>query len=191
MKRLTLLTAIGLVLGAISTAESQTAVGTSGARPAPTASANLVDAQGRSMGQAYLQQTPHGVLIKLELKNATPGIHALHIHDVGRCDRPTFESAGDHLNPSGRQHGFMNTQGPHTGDLPNIDVPSTTQLAVEHFVAGVTIASGPRSLIDTNGSSLVIHSGKDDHATDPAGESGERLACGAIVPSAAPSVRQP
>jgi Cu-Zn family superoxide dismutase len=84
-------TRIALVVWSTSSAQGQTPAGTTGSRPAATASANLVDAQGRSVGQALLQQTPHGVLLKLELKNATPGIHGLHIHDVGRCDRPAFE----------------------------------------------------------------------------------------------------
>jgi Cu-Zn family superoxide dismutase len=140
-----------------------------------------VDANARSVGQAYLQQAPHGVLLKLDLKNATPGVHGLHIHDVGRCDGPSFESAGGHFNPTNRQHGFLNPRGPHAGDLPNIEVPSTTQHAVEYFLADLTLDSGPRSLMDANGAAIVIHAGRDDYMSDPAGESGDRLACGPII----------
>lgn len=163
-------------------AHGQVPAGTAGTRPA-TASATLVDTQGRSVGQVHFQQGPHGVLLKLDLKNATPGVHGLHLHDVGRCERPSFESAGGHFNPSNRQHGFLNPRGPHAGDLPNIEVPATTHLSVESFLADVTIATGPQSLTDDNGSSIMIHTGKDDYATDPAGESGNRLACGQIVRS--------
>ena len=180
MKQLILLIGIGLILCAIPSVQGQTPTGTTGTRPA-TAGANLIDAEGRSVGQARLQQTPHGVLLTLDLKNATPGIHGLHIHDVGRCDRPSFESAGGHFNPSGRQHGFLNPGGPHAGDLPNINVPTTTQLSVEYVVADVTLDPGPRSLLDGNGSTIVMHAGKDDYMSDPAGESGDRLACGSIV----------
>jgi Cu-Zn family superoxide dismutase len=183
MKRLTLTIGIGLVVCGITFAQGHAPTGTTGTRPAPTATANLVDAQGRSVGQAYLQQAPHGILLKLDLKNTTPGIHGLHIHDVGRCERPPFESAGGHFNPTGRQHGFLNPRGPHAGDLPNIEVPPTMQLSLEYFLADVTIEPGPHSLTDNNGSSIVIHGGKDDYATDPAGESGDRLACGPIVRS--------
>ena len=182
MKLLTLATVLGLLLSTSYVSQGQTK-GTTGNRPAVTAAANLVDAEGRSVGQARLQQTPHGVLLKLDLKNTTPGIHGLHIHGEGRCDRPSFESAGGHFNPSGRQHGFLNPRGPHAGDLPNIDVPATTQLAVEYLVSDVTLEPGPRSLLDNNGSAIVIHAGKDDHATEPAGDSGHRLACGPIVRS--------
>ena len=184
MKRLTLALGIGLIVYGTPAAQDQRPAGTAGTRPA-SASANLVDFQGRSVGQAVLQQAPHGVLLKLDLKNATPGVHGLHLHEVGRCERPSFESAGGHFNPSNRQHGFMNPRGRHAGDLPNIEVPTTTQFAVEYFLADVTIEPGPQSLTDNNGSSIVIHAGKDDYAADPAGESGDRLACGEIVRSGA------
>ena len=183
MKQLTLTIGIGLFACAMASGQGQAPTGTTGSRLAATASANLVDSQGRSVGQALLQQAPHGVLLKLDLKNATPGVHGLHIHDVGRCDRPSFDSAGGHFNPTNRQHGFLNPRGPHAGDLPNIEVPATTQHAVEYFLADLTIEPGPRSLGDQNGSSIVIHAVKDDHVTDPAGESGDRLACGQIVRS--------
>ena len=183
MKQLTLTLGIALVALSTTSAQGQAPVATTGGRPAAMASANLVDPQGRSVGQALLQQTPHGVLFKLELKNATPGIHGLHIHDVGRCDGPAFESAGGHFNPTNHQHGFLNPGGAHAGDLPNIEVPATTQHAVEYFLADVTIEPGPQSLGDTNGSAIVIHASKDDYSTDPAGDSGDRLACGQIVRS--------
>jgi Cu-Zn family superoxide dismutase len=120
-------------------------------------------------------------LLKLELKDVPSGVHAVHIHEVGRCDAPTFESAGAHVAASGRQHGFLATAGPHAGDLPNLEVPATKTLAVEHFVRDVTLAAGPTSLLDADGSAIVIHAAKDDYVTDPAGNSGDRIACGRIV----------
>lgn len=180
MRQLTLTIGIGLLFSIFSFAQEETTPRSPG-----TAGATLIDAQGRSIGQASLQETPHGVLLKLELKNATPGIHGLHIHDVGQCDRPSFESAGGHFNPSKRQHGFLNPRGPHAGDLPNIFVPTTTQFAVEYLLDGVTLRPGPQSLLDARGTAIVIHGGKDNYMNDPAGESGDRLACGEIVRSQA------
>jgi Cu-Zn family superoxide dismutase len=168
-----------------------------GARPQPSsqlsqpagsmmaATASLVDASGRNIGGAHLRETPHGVLIKLELKNATPGPHGFHIHETGKCERPSFASAGGHFNPTGRKHGLLNPDGPHAGDLPNIEVPSTTNLSIEHFASGVTLKSGPRSLLDTDGSAVMIHSAQDDYMSDPAGNAGDRLACGEIKVAAA------
>jgi Cu-Zn family superoxide dismutase len=155
--------------------------GTTGSIPA--AAAALVDASGRGVGDARLQQTPHGVLLRLDLKNLTPGVHGLHIHEVGRCDAPSFESAGGHFAPDRRVHGFRNPSGPHAGDLPNIFVPSSRELSIEYLIPDVTLDPGPRSLLDTNGSAIVIHADQDDHFSDPAGHVGDRLACGAIARS--------
>ena len=182
MKPMTLSFLIAVVVWTVSSVQGQTPAGTAGTRPAAaSASANLMDSEGRSVGGAVLRQAPNGVLLQLNLKNATPGVHGLHIHDVGRCDRPSFESAGNHFNPTNRQHGFLNPRGPHAGDLPNIEVPSSTELSSEYFLADVTLKPGAGTLLDANGSSIVVHTGKDDYSTDPAGESGERLACGPIV----------
>jgi Cu-Zn family superoxide dismutase len=183
MKRLTLnfVVGIGLIGAAIAAAQSQPS-GTTGTSMM-TASATLIDSEGRSVGQAFLRQAPRGVLLKMDLKNATPGVHGLHLHSAGRCDRPSFESAGGHFNPTKAEHGFLNPRGSHVGDLPNIAVPSSTQQSVEYFLADVTLGPGPRSLVDNDGSSIVIHAGSDDYATEPAGESGDRLACGQIVRS--------
>jgi Cu-Zn family superoxide dismutase len=175
-----------LLLGAVAStaalAFAQTA-GTTGTHATTSANATLNDSQGRRIGQAELQQTPHGVLLRLELEKATPGTHGLHIHETGRCEAPAFTSAGGHFNPTRRQHGFLNSNGPHAGDLPNIEVPPTTRLWVEYLVSSVTLDRGSSSLLDADGSAIVIHSGKDDYASDPAGNAGDRIACGTVVRS--------
>jgi Cu-Zn family superoxide dismutase len=180
MRYITLTVGFGLALIGSIAAQAPVPRGTTGRTDTPTrASAALADSSGRAIGQARLQQTPNGVLLLLELQNATPGVHAFHIHDVGRCDRPSFDSAGDHLAFGGQQHGLLNIDA-HAGDLPNIHVPVSTQLSVEYLIPDVTIDPGPRSLLDANGSSLVIHAVKDDYASQPAGAAGDRLACGRI-----------
>jgi superoxide dismutase, Cu-Zn family len=181
MKGVILAIGIGLLTGGSLSAQARPERGTTGTSPMTTASVTLTDAQGRSVGEARLQGTPHGVLLKLELRNATPGVHAMHIHEVGKCEAPSFDSAGEHFAPSKLRHGFLQSRGPHAGDLPNIDVPTTKQLSVEQLVPDVTLEPGPRSLLDADGSALVIHTGQDDYTTDPAGDSGDRIACGAIV----------
>ncbi len=167
-------------MAAIGRAQTPAAAGTTGVQGL-TAAATFIDGERRTIGQARLQQTPHGVLLKIELTNATPGIHAVHVHKVGKCDVPSFESAGDHVDTAAQKHGFLNPAGPHAGDLPNLDVPASNKLSVEYLVADVTLSSGPRSLLDADGSALVIHAGKDDYATDPSGGAGDRLACAIIA----------
>ena len=100
------------------------------------------------------------------------------MHETGLCT-PNFEAAGAHFNPGNRQHGFRNGQGPHAGDMPNIHVSPSGALTVELLLAGVTL-SGERALLDGDGAALVVHANADDYATEPSGNSGERIACGVI-----------
>ncbi|MDF1502081.1 superoxide dismutase family protein [Roseisolibacter sp. H3M3-2] len=156
--------------------------GASGPAPVPaniTARAEIRDAEGRSLGTMTLSQTPHGVLVSGELTGAAPGVHAIHFHDVGRCEAP-FTSAGGHFNPTQRVHGFRIPAGYHAGDLPNFTAPASGNVRVDLFSDRVTLGTGPTSLLDTDGSSIVIHATADDYATDPAGNSGGRIACGVI-----------
>jgi Cu-Zn family superoxide dismutase len=148
---------------------------------AASAQATLKTATGTSIGTASLQQTPHGVLLKVDLHGAPAGVHAFHIHEVGSCEAPTFKSAGGHFAPAGRQHGFFNEAGPHAGDLPNVHVPPSGNLSFEYVVDQATLAPGRQSLLDQNGSSLVMHRDADDYRTNPAGNAGDRVACGVIM----------
>ncbi len=147
----------------------------------PEARVELLDATGRAVGTARLEQVGAVVHIVLALTGMPPGVHAVHIHAVGRCDPPDFASAGGHFNPGRRQHGLQNPQGPHAGDLPNISIDADGTGRLETVAERVTLASGPTSLFDADGSALVVHAGPDDFKTDPAGNAGARIACGVIV----------
>jgi Cu-Zn family superoxide dismutase len=146
-----------------------------------TASAVLKDASGKEVGAATFTVTPSGVLISLDLTAVPPGEHGFHVHTTGKCEPPDFKSAGPHFNPDQTKHGFMTPEGPHAGDLPNLHVPADGKLQVEVLEPNVTW-SGEAPLLDADGSALVIHAGADDYKTDPAGNSGDRIACGVITP---------
>jgi Cu-Zn family superoxide dismutase len=146
-----------------------------------TASAVLRDASGKEVGAATFTVTPSGVLISLDLTAVPPGEHGFHVHTTGKCEPPDFKSAGPHFNPDQTKHGFMTPEGPHAGDLPNLHVPADGKLQVEVLEPNVTL-SGEAPLLDADGSALVIHAGADDYKTDPAGNSGNRIACGVITP---------
>jgi Cu-Zn family superoxide dismutase len=145
-----------------------------------TARATLKNAQGETVGQAMLTETPHGVLIKTTLTGVPPGVHAFHIHAVGQCE-PPFTTAGGHFNPTAKEHGIENPRGMHAGDMPNVDVPADGQLTFERLAEHVTLATGSASLFDADGSALVLHAGADDYTSDPAGNAGARLACGVVT----------
>jgi superoxide dismutase, Cu-Zn family len=148
---------------------------------AEVAKAVLKDASGKEVGQAELVQTPHGVLVKLSLKGAPAGEHAFHVHAVGKCE-PPFTSAGGHFNPGGKKHGIEAAEGAHAGDMPNLHIPASGDLAIEVVNPMISLVKGqPNSVFDADGSALVIHAAADDYKTDPTGNAGDRIACGVIV----------
>jgi Cu-Zn family superoxide dismutase len=151
------------------------------AAEAQTAKASLKDASGKDVGQVQLVQTPHGVLLKLAVKGLPPGEHAFHVHAVGKCE-PPFTSAGPHFNPAGKKHGMEAADGPHAGDMPNLHIPAGGELVVEIANPMISLVKGqPTSVFDADGSTIIIHAGADDYKTDPAGNAGDRIACGVIV----------
>jgi Cu-Zn family superoxide dismutase len=117
-------------------------------------------------------------------------VHGIHVHTVGRCDGPGFESAGPHWNPTNRRHGMNNPQGPHGGDLPNVTVAANGVLGETVTLVGADLTTPPGvpgALIDADGAALVIHAQADDYVTDPSGNSGARIACAVITPT--PEIR--
>ena len=146
----------------------------------PSAKADLKTADGKDAGSVTLIQTPHGVLFAVTLKGLPPGERAFHVHAVGKCE-PPFESAGGHFNPSNKKHGMHAAEGLHAGDMPNLHVPQSGELAVEVLNAAITLEKGkPNSVLKPDGTAVIVHAGKDDYKSDPAGNSGGRIACGVI-----------
>jgi superoxide dismutase, Cu-Zn family len=156
-----------------------------GPRMTPTSSggatAVMSSASGTPLGNLMLERTTAGVRISGALTGLAPGVHGIHFHQVGRCDRPDFTTAGPHFNPAGAHHGLENPQGPHAGDLPNIVANESGQAIVDIASNRVTLdATSPGGLFDADGTALVIHAGPDDQRTDPSGNSGARVACGVV-----------
>jgi Cu-Zn family superoxide dismutase len=145
------------------------------------ASATLFDKGGHEVGYAHFTQGQDGVVhIDAHVNGLSPGEHGIHIHSVGSCS-PSFAAAGDHYNPGGKHHGLKNPEGPHAGDLPNLVVGSDRSGRYNVTTDRVTLTPGPATLFDSDGSALVIHANPDDQVTDPAGNSGDRIACGVIM----------
>ncbi|MCP3101142.1 superoxide dismutase family protein [Myxococcus sp. K15C18031901] len=150
-------------------------------QPAPkkgeTAKAVMRDAQGKDLGEITLEQTAGGVVIKGTLTNLAPGEHAIHIHEVGKCEAPDFKTAGGHFNPTKKAHGIMATKGKHHGDLPNLYVDPEGKVQFDTFATGgLTV----KSLFDKDGSAIVVHAKQDDYYSDPTGDAGGRIACGVV-----------
>jgi len=144
------------------------------------AQAEVRDAQGSSLGVVELRSADFGVILSGILTGLSPGEHGFHIHETGSCEPPTFESAGSHFEPAGRQHGFHNPEGPHAGDLRNLVVSEDGSALVDTADSLVTLRDGANALLDGDGAALVVHPNPDDYRTQPSGGSGEPIACGVI-----------
>lgn len=152
-----------------------------GASAFAQATAEFHDPDGAVVGSATLLPMGDGILIQATFDGLPEGTYALHLHETGLCDAPDFQTAGGHFNPDGSGHGFLNPDGPHAGDLPNIFVPAGGVLRVDLTNERVTLTDGPASLFDDDGTAFVLHGGADDYRSDPAGAAGPRVACAVLT----------
>jgi len=141
----------------------------------------LIDSAGRQIGTVVAWQTTGGISFRVSASGLPHGLHGIHVHPIGRCDPPDFASAGTHWNPAGKQHGLNNPNGPHAGDLPNVEVAANGVLSQTVVLPNATMAQ----LLDADGSSIMIHANADDYVSQPAGNSGPKIACAIIGPAQA------
>lgn len=167
-----------IAMTAVSAMAAPALAGDGGARHART---SIVDTAGEAIGFAKLTEDGTGrTHLNVHVQGLTPGEHGIHIHGVGACQGPGFTSAGGHFNPTGHEHGLENPRGHHAGDLPNLVVNPAGVGRLTAVTDAVTISAGQRSIFDADGSAIVVHAGPDDHVSNPAGNSGARVACGVI-----------
>ncbi len=143
----------------------------------------LKDGTGADAGSVTMSPQGTGVQMQVMLKGLPPGDHAIHVHAVGTCTPPDFTSAGGHLNPTNKHHGFDNPDGHHAGDFPS-SVTVAADGTATATLASADLSLDPASASSVLGKAVVVHAMADDQKTDPAGASGKRVACG-VVPASA------
>lgn len=145
------------------------------------ATAELVNTSGQKVGTVTLVQRGDAVELQVEATGLDPGAHGIHFHQVGLCETPGFTSAGGHFNPLDKDHGLESPTGAHAGDLPNLEADASGKASYKTTTNRVTLDEGQLSIFDADGTALVIHASADDQVTDPAGNSGARVACGVLA----------
>ncbi|MBN8208986.1 superoxide dismutase family protein [Bacillus sp. NTK071] len=153
-----------------------------GEETSETITVNMMNQDGEEVGTAELMQQDSGTMIQLDVTNLPEGTHGFHIHETGSCEAPDFKSAGGHFNPSDASHGTMSEDGPHAGDMENLEVSADGTVQKEIMNEKVTLEKGKdNSLLKESGTALVIHAGEDDNSSQPSGDAGDRIACGVIA----------
>lgn len=146
----------------------------------PAAVAELKPTAGNAVaGTVRFEQSGSKVLVSAVITGLKPnGEHGFHVHEKGDCSAPDAMSAGGHFNPGGKPHGHHGKAERHAGDMPNLRADASGATRVVWETDLLTVGSGAASVI---GRSVVIHRDPDDYVSQPAGNSGPRVACGVIV----------
>jgi Cu-Zn family superoxide dismutase len=178
MRRFALVLALSTLAGTALAAPSSAPV------PIGPPHADIVGADGKSVGTATFFDGSTGVLVSIEVKGLPPGWHGMHFHAVGDCSDAGFQKSGAHLNhaTAKKPHGLMLEGGPDFGDLPNLWVAADGSGKAQVFSTLVSWkgAGGRPALSDADGSALVIHASPDDQITQPIGGAGARIACAVV-----------
>ena len=177
IKALLLLMLVGVSIALVSCGLIQE-VGTS-PTPSKQAIAVIGPTSGSDLtGTAIFTQNGDTITLTIEIQNVSPGLHAVHIHATGDCSAPDGTSAGGHWNPTNVAHGKWGEGEFHLGDIGNITVSEEGIGTIELTTNLWEMGTG--SDLDIVGRGIIVHAGADDFTSQPSGNAGARIGCGAI-----------
>jgi superoxide dismutase, Cu-Zn family len=150
-------------------------------RPAATggrqAMATLESGRKNVAGEVSVMESQQGILVSILVRGLKPGaVHAIHVHEHGKCEGPKYESAGDHFNPHGTKHAGPAAPEKHAGDFGNV-VANQQGVARKEILQHPHMGQGHDLFA---GKSIILHAGPDDLQGQPSGNSGDRIACGIV-----------
>ncbi len=147
-------------------------------QPALKAQIQTVDVSKAHLGKVYLRPVQGGVQVFGKLTGLNPGsTYAIHIHENGTC-ASKGKDAGGHFNPLDKQHGHPSTPESHAGDLPNLTADANGVASINFVREDISV--DPRVANTVYNRAFIIHAGADDYVSQPAGNAGDRMACGVI-----------
>ena len=169
---------ISLTLGALAVL-SLTACQTGEHGMGQKASAALESRSGSNVkGTVNFTSQGHDVLVTGNFSGLKPNAEqGFHVHEKGDCSAPDATSAGGHFNPDTKAHGMPGSGSNHAGDMPNIKSDANGNASYSATLRGFAVSTGPTGIL---GRSVVVHRDPDDYKSQPAGNSGPRIACGLI-----------
>ncbi|MGV3653446.1 MAG: superoxide dismutase family protein [Noviherbaspirillum sp.] len=166
---------------AIFAASACLLAGYAGTAQAQTASVELKPTQGnKASGTAKFTKQGDRIMVEAKVEGLTPGLHGFHIHEKGDCSAPDAASAGGHFNPTKAEHGNPASGAHHGGDLGNLDANTKGVATLNTSVQGQGLSMDKEGANSIVGRSVVVHADPDDFKSQPAGNSGKRIACGVI-----------
>lgn len=138
------------------------------------------NAKGDAIGRMMIRDGANALVMRVSIQpgGLPPGWHGMHFHAVGDCSDAKLLNAKAHVNHDQGKHGLLNPDGPDEGDLPNLYVAQDGSANAE--VTSETPLTGEGGLRDGDGSALIVHAEEDDHASQPIGGAGDRIACAVI-----------
>ena len=131
-------------------------------------------------GSGFFTEKNNQVTFTANFTGLKPGIHAIHIHEKSDCSAADGSSAGGHWNPTFKKHGKLEEGEAHKGDIGNFTTDEFGNGSISFTTSEWCIGCDDKTK-DIVGKSLIVHQGPDDYVSQPAGNSGARVACSAII----------